>query len=103
MGLGIMWWRGGSLRTWHVGERLLKDSAMLVRNEMKKRKKKHIQTACLQMVLQGMVPVGVVAKGRRWWHGGLHACRWGCDCPSCIGSGGGPCATAAGVVAIPQR
>ncbi len=28
--------RGGSLRTWHVGERLLKDSAMLVRKEIKK-------------------------------------------------------------------
>jgi len=28
--------RGGSLRTQHVGERLLKDSATLVRNEMKK-------------------------------------------------------------------
>jgi len=30
--------RGGSLRTQHVGERLLKDSATLVRKEMKKRK-----------------------------------------------------------------
>ncbi len=86
-----------------MGERLLKDSAMLVRKETKKRKKKHIQTACPQMVLQGMALAGVAAKGRRWRHGGLHACRRGCDRPSCIGSGGGPYATAAGVVAIPQR
>ncbi len=28
----------------------------------KKEKKKHIWTVCLQIVLQGMVPVGVVAK-----------------------------------------
>src|SRR6266702_8968327 len=69
MGLGIMWWRGGSLRTWHVGERLLKDSATLVRKETKKRKKKHIWTVCLQMVWQGMVPAGVAAKGRRWQYG----------------------------------
>ncbi len=34
--------RGGSLRTRHVGERLLKDSAMLVRNEMKKIKKTYL-------------------------------------------------------------
>jgi len=92
--------RGGSLRTWHVGERLLKDSAMLVRKEMKKIKK-HICTACLQMALQEMVAVGVAAKGRRWWCGGLYACRRGCDHPSCVGHGGGPRATAAGVVAIP--
>ncbi len=35
--------RGGSLRPWHVGERLLKDSAMLVRKETKKQ---CICTAC---------------------------------------------------------
>src|SRR6266702_1524881 len=34
--------RGRSLRTQCVGERLLKDSAMLVRKEIKKIKKKHI-------------------------------------------------------------
>ncbi len=82
-----------------VGERLLKDSAMLVRKETKKKKKKHIWTACPQMVLQGMAPAGVVAKGRRWWHGGLRACGQGCDRPSCVGSGGGPHAMAVGVVA----
>ncbi len=86
-----------------MGERLLKYSAMLVRKETKKKKKKHIQTACLQMVLEGMALAGVAAKGRRWWHGGLHAHGWGCDCPSCVGSGGGPHATAAGVVAVPRR
>ncbi len=93
--------RGGSLRTWHVRERLLKDSAMLVRKEMKKIKKKHICTACLQMALQEMAAAGVVAKGRRWQHGGLRAHRQGCDHPSCIGRGGGPHATVVGVVAIP--
>ncbi len=36
MGFRIMWWRGGSLRTQHVGERPLKDSATLVRKETKK-------------------------------------------------------------------
>jgi len=76
---------------------------MLVRKEMKKRKKKHIQTVCPQMVLQGMALVGVVAKGRRWRHGGLHAYGWGCDHPSCISSGGGSHATVVGVVAIPRR
>jgi len=64
-------------------------------------KKKHIWTVCLQMMSQEMVVAGVAAKGRRWWHGGLHACRQGCDHPSCISCGGGPYATAAGVVAIP--
>jgi len=34
--------RGGSLRTWHVGERLLKSSATLVRKEMKKIKKTYL-------------------------------------------------------------
>ncbi len=32
-GVRIMWWRSGSLRTQCVGERLLKDSATLVRKE----------------------------------------------------------------------
>src|SRR6266702_4302854 len=98
-----MWWRGRSLRTWCVGERLLKDSATLVRKETKKRKKKHIRTACPQMVLQGMAPAGVAAKGRRWRHGGLRVRGRGCDRPSCVGSGGGPRATAAGVKATTRR
>ncbi len=53
------------------------------------------------MVLQEMAAVGVVAKGRKWQCGGLHAHGWGCDHPSCIGCGGGPHAMVAGVVAIP--
>ncbi len=55
------------------------------------------------MALQEMVVVGVAAKGRRWQCGGLCAHGQGCDHPSCVSYGGGPCAMVAGVVAIPQR
>ena len=40
------------------------------------------------------------AKGKRQqWCGGLHAPRWGCSRPSCVGCGGGPHVVVAGVVA----
>ena len=71
----------------------------MVRKETKKRRKKNITLlACLRM--QAMAAAGVGAKGKRQWqHGGLHAPRWGCSCPSCVGCGGGPCGVVVGVVA----
>ncbi len=46
-----------------------------------------------------MVGVGTKGKGQQWC-GGLHAHRWGCGCPSCVGCGGGPYAVVS-VIAAP--
>src|SRR6266571_3397233 len=82
---GKAWWRGGGLRTWHVG----KEVSPMVRKEMKKKKKNITLLACLQV--QAMVAVGVGAKGKRQQqHGGLRAPRRGCSRPSCVGCGDGP-------------
>src|SRR6266702_5245095 len=91
---GKAWWRGGGLRTWHVG----KEVSPMVRKEMKKKKKNITLLACLQV--QAMVAVGVGAKGKRQQqHGGLCSLRWGCSHPSCIGCGDGHCGVVVGVVA----
>jgi len=57
---GEAWWRGGGLRTRHVGKRGPSNSQK--RNE-KKKKKNITLLACLQV--QAMAVVGVGAKGKR--------------------------------------
>ena len=70
--------------------------------KQKKKKKNITLLACLRV--QAMAVVGVGAKGKRQqWHGSLHAPRWGCSLPSCIGCGDGPHGVVAGVVAATQR
>ncbi len=63
---GEAWWRGGGLRTWHVGKRGLCNTGQK-RNE--KEEKKHILLMCPQMRqwqwwdLWGL-------RGEVWWRGG---------------------------------
>src|SRR6266702_2778666 len=88
---GEAWWRGGGLRTRHVGKRGLS-------NGQKRNKKNITLLACLQV--QAMAAVGVGAKGKRQQRcGGLRAPRRGCSRPSCVGCGDGP----HGVVAATRR
>src|SRR6266571_5487695 len=88
-------WRGGGLRTWHVGKRGLSNGQK--RNE--KKKKKNITLLAYPQV-QAMAAVGVGAKGKRQQRrGGLRVPRRGCSRPSCVGCGDGP----HGVVAATRR
>src|SRR6266571_2444064 len=92
-------WRGGGLRTRHVGKRGLSNG----QKRNKKKKKKNITLlACPQV--QAMAAVGVGAKGKRQRRrGGLRAPRRGCSHPSCVGCGDGPHGVVAGVVAATRR
>ncbi len=58
---GEVWWRGGGLRTWHVGKRGLCNGQK--RNE--KKKKKNITLLAYQQMQAVAVVVGVGAKGKR--------------------------------------
>src|SRR6266702_4285428 len=92
-------WRGGGLRTRHVGKRGLSNGQK--RNE-KKKKKNMTLLACPRV--QAMAAVGVGAKGKRQQRrGSLRAPRRGCSRPSCVGCGDGPHGVVAGVVAATRR
>src|SRR6266702_476119 len=65
-----------------------KEVSPMVRKETKKEEKKHNFTC---------MPASAGNGGGGC--GGLHAPRWGCSCPSCVGCGDGPC----GVVAATRR
>src|SRR6266702_5657607 len=85
-------WRGGGLRTRHVGKRGLGNTGQK-RNEKKKTKNLSL-LACPRMQAIAVAGVGTKGKGQQR-HGGLCARRWGCGRPSCVGCRRGPRAVGA--------